>query len=228
MGGFEGLRKLLFEIVWTLSVAQAAAPGWKHNDLHAANVLVTLDKAVCAQKPSAAPATTTDAAAAPTSGTAAGPADIALATDDAMVMDNGSSGALGPVAPSAPIQVLPQHQFYYQYSLSLPASKVAEAAARGTAAPGALPPSTTTKQPHAHPSDLLSSPLGTSGRVLIPGGDGNSSSSSASGAASSSLSHASEGNVPVTYTVPAYPCKAMLADFDFAWLPGHPNQKVRR
>lgn len=38
-GGFEGFRKLIFEITWALSVTQSLRPGFKHNDLHAANVV---------------------------------------------------------------------------------------------------------------------------------------------------------------------------------------------
>lgn len=43
-GGFEGFRKLLFEITWALSVCTTVRPGFKHNDLHAANVLITHDE----------------------------------------------------------------------------------------------------------------------------------------------------------------------------------------
>ena len=248
----------MFEIVWTLSVAQAVAPGFKvrrpawrivvlgvssrgstlllryshetvimkptlshpvhdrftqrpsptypipppfppiqHNDLHAANVLVTLDKAACASKPSlSTPTAPAAASAAPPSPPAAvTAAAISLATDTMEECDISS----GSKAPG-----LPQHSMYYQYTLAVPASlQQSLQSAATTARPQSSGSSTTTKQAPI----ITESPLAaaSAGRAI----DFSSSPGS------------------VTFTVPAYPCKAMLADFDFAWLPGHPNQKVR-
>ena len=39
-GGWEALRAHLFHVVWALAVCQHVLPGFRHNDLHGANVLL--------------------------------------------------------------------------------------------------------------------------------------------------------------------------------------------
>ena len=158
-GGFEGFRKLLFEITWALSVCTTVRPGFKHNDLHAANVLITHDEL---GEAALAPSRRVDAAC------AAGGAGGATFAAAAVVT---VAAAAGPAGGSPGVAALPGGVL---------------AAAGDASAPLAA---YTGGRPHV--------------RYVLP----------------------SRG---LQFAVPAYPARALLADFDFACLPGTINAKVRR
>ena len=197
VGGFDGLRKLLFEVAWTLSVAQAVEPGFKHNDLHAANVLVTLDRTLFKSKPT----------------------------------DLGSE----PV------------NRYYRYVIDMPTTPVQTASECGdgitprttrtarTCASEAVPYSDDTarnstsrteassmgRSPFTERSvfDLNASNAGTVQTTSLGGAE-------VVDAADAARSKPTASSTRLVFNVPVYPCRALLADFDFVWLPGKPNLKV--